>query len=119
MTQCVVEADFDGLADRLKARRRKLGLTHSKVHALGGPSVVTLRKMEAAEPVRRRIDTTYPLEQVYGWEPNAIDSFLDFGTEPRVVREPDYSETKIGTADLAGIPTEILEQALRERKASM
>lgn len=102
--------DFEKLGEMLAERRRKLGLTPDRVHALGGPSVVTLRKMERGEPTRRRLDTTFPLEQIYGWSPGSIDGYLDYGTLPHVVREPAAEQPA-----LADIPTEVLEAELRRR----
>lgn len=112
--------DYKGLGERLAKRRRDLGLSPQRVAKLGGPSVLTLRKMEAGEPKRRRLDTTFPLEQIYGWSPGSIDGFIDYGNEPLVVREPDYSEVPhtVTVADLADVPTEVLEQALRERRGT-
>lgn len=102
--------DFEKLGEMLRQRREKLGLTPDRVHRMGGPSVVTLRKMEQGEPIRRRLDTTFPLEQIYGWNPGAINGYLDYGTEPRVIREPG-----IDTPRLADIPTEVLEAEIRRR----
>lgn len=105
--------DYVMLGKLLRKRREDLGLTPEKVHTQGGPSAATLRKMERGEPKRRRLDTTFPLEQIYGWSPGSINGFLDFGTTPRVVREPKPEEK---TPDLSVIPTAELEKELRSRQ---
>jgi transcriptional regulator with XRE-family HTH domain len=113
------EVDYEGLAERLRARREALGLTHARIERLGGPSAQTVRKMEQAEHRRRRLDTTHPLEQIYGWAPRSIDGYLDHGTEPEVIREPDYSDTTraLTLDDLADVPSTLLQQALRARQS--
>lgn len=114
--------DYAGLGERLKVRREHLGLQPQHVAQLDGPSVLTLRSMEQGKPVRRRLGVTYPLEQIYGWAAGAINGYLDYGTEPHVVREPDYSYLTMPGAvtpdKLKDVPTEVLRQALSARDGS-
>jgi hypothetical protein len=109
--------DFTGLGKRIEARRKFLGLSPQRIRAMKGPSVVTLRKMEQGEPVHRRLETTHPLESILGWQHGSIEAYLSSGREPVVVREPDYA-AELTPEDLANVPTEVLEAALRARKAS-
>lgn len=62
-------------------RRGELGLTQGDVHAAGGPSDLTLRKLERAETVRPDAATLSKLDKALRWAPGSASRAFQ-GGEP-------------------------------------
>lgn len=75
------------LGHYVRERRLHLRLTQHDVAAAGGPSIATIRNIEAATHDSYRGRTLNQLEDVLGWERGSVDAILN-GGEPRLKTEP-------------------------------
>lgn len=56
------------LAETVKARRNRLGLTQDGLHTRGGPSMARLRTIESGRPARYQPRTLRSLDTVLDWD---------------------------------------------------
>lgn len=84
--------EWQRLGRYVKERRERLRLTQHDVASMGGPSVATVRNIEAAIHTSYRGKTFTQLEDVLGWERGSVNDILR-GEEPRI-REitPDHAK---------------------------
>ncbi|MGI5274663.1 helix-turn-helix domain-containing protein [Nonomuraea sp. CA-218870] len=71
--------DWQRLGRYVKERREQLRLTQHAVTVRGGPSVATVRNIEAATAERYRGSTFTQLEDALGWERGSVDAILRGG----------------------------------------
>jgi hypothetical protein len=77
--------DWGRLAERVRGRRRELGLTHAQVAAAGGPAVSTMVRIEAAARTGYRGGTLGRLERVLRWDGGSIEAILAGGEPSGIV----------------------------------
>lgn len=65
----------------IKRRREHLRLTQQEMYAKGGPSVATIRILEAGEQAGYRNRTYHQVEESLGWAEGSIEAILA-GKEP-------------------------------------
>ena len=75
--------EWQRLGRYVKERRERLRLTQHDVTSLGGPSVATVRNIEAAIHASYRGKTFTQLEDALGWQRGSINDILR-GEEPRI-----------------------------------
>lgn len=75
--------DWKRLGRYIKDRRERLRLTQQGMYARGGPSVATIRNLEAGEQTSYRPRTRDQIEQALGWAAGSVDAILA-GGEPSV-----------------------------------
>lgn len=94
------------LAEAVRARRAELGLTHDSVLAAGGPSGVTLTKIESASGPVPRPSTLKKLDKALDWAPGSsarviagsVPTPLSFASEDDRVRFIADTIAKAGLA---------------------
>ncbi|MCV7191370.1 hypothetical protein [Mycolicibacterium brumae] len=95
------------LGQRMRLRRRELGLTQEAVRASGGPGTTAQRQLEKgrySHELTPKLTTS--IERVLGWEPGSVKCVLD-GGEPTLAtaHEPSIAEAEVrpdGDATPAG-----------------
>lgn len=81
--------DEERFGQIVRARRRELGLTHAQVRGLGGPSTVTLGKLERGETSGPDFQTLEKLDRALGWKPGSASRALHGGSvTPLQERDP-------------------------------
>lgn len=86
-------ADFERLAERVRARRHELGLTQSALATDAGATDRLIRSIELGEERNRHPGTLRAIAAALGWTPDSIDRILA-GEEPKAVKllAPDQEE---------------------------
>jgi hypothetical protein len=103
--------DWQRLGRYAKERREQLRLTQHGVTVRGGPSVATVRNIEAAAAERYRGSTFTQLEDALGWERGSVDAILD-GGDPTLL---PASHTAADEPQPAPLPRKTLADVLVER----
>lgn len=73
------EADWRRLATQIARRRRELGMTQREVQEAGGPSVATLRNLEAGTQDSYQGVVLGRLEQALRWRVGSVEATLAGG----------------------------------------
>lgn len=100
--------DISALAVAVRQRRAKLGLTHEDVVNRGGPSGVTLTKIEAAKGPVPRGATLKKLDLALDWRPGSALRTLS-GDKPT----PIDDEPRAGSSLLPPPPQDLADEALQ------
>lgn len=92
------EGGAQRLAEEVRLRRQLLRMSQGALAERGGPSELTVRKIERAEGGPYRGKTLLALDQALSWKPGTAAAFLDgtAGTEPRDWVVPGDDEPEFG-----------------------
>lgn len=102
---------WQGLAERLRARQRELGLSQQEIVARSGVSAATLRKLGSGRPGNFRAQTLARVSEALEWPPGAIGTILDGGPPPSSRRRsigPRKREAKLAALAAKLAPHELL-----------
>lgn len=93
-----VGQDWQSLAEHVRDRRARYGLSRRQVTDRGGPSDFTIARIERGEPGPYRGKTLMQLERALGMKPGLAEKILngtatdvELNERPRTVAEPDWS----------------------------
>ena len=95
--------DWARLAEALRTRRERLGLSQYDIAAAGGPSHQTLRNLEQAKPAQYQSRTFSSLEKILGWGKGTIADIL------AGVEWVDPDEVLPGTPTVSRLGIKLLE----------
>lgn len=77
--------DIVALAERVKARRKELGVSQAGLARRGGPSAGTIGEIERCRNPLPLPETLDKLDHALGWEPNTSDTILRGGVAGHAV----------------------------------
>ena len=102
--------DWPRLGRYVKERREALRLTQQDVAALGGPSVATIRNIEAATNGSYRGRTYSQLEEVLKWTRGSVETVLS-GGNPTPLTDDSHEAAPVRGKTLGDL---LVERGLRE-----
>lgn len=113
--------DWKRLGGYIKRRREQLRMSQQDMYARGGPSVATIRILEAGEQEGYRNRTYFQVEEALGWAQGSVEAILS-GREPTNITGSFGNATPVKhvTAEAkAAVPTSLEPATQPQRRPTV